>query len=113
MIVKLLTENYLEFLSLKGGCTGSSESTLVKMPHCWKSHVTAQLLSEYSVTVCMMPCHFQQLSWHFIVYYCSSTPGGISEYDLFLFHLSHVRIQRGGGQGVPTHLEISQKYRVS
>ena len=34
--VKLLTEHDLEFLSLKGGCTGSSESTLVKMPHCWK-----------------------------------------------------------------------------
>ena len=44
MIVKLLTEHYLELLSLKGGCTGSSESTLVKMSHCWKSHVTAHLL---------------------------------------------------------------------
>ena len=43
MIVKLLTGHDLEFLSLKGGCTGSSESTLVKMPHCWKSHVMAQL----------------------------------------------------------------------
>ena len=32
--VKLLTEHHLEFLSLKGGCTGSSESTLVKMLHC-------------------------------------------------------------------------------
>ena len=31
MIVKLLTEHQLEFLSLKGGCRGSSESTLVKM----------------------------------------------------------------------------------
>ena len=41
---KLLTENYLECLSLKVGCTCSSESTLVKMPHCWKSHVTAHLL---------------------------------------------------------------------
>ena len=38
----LLTENHLDFLSLKGGCTGSSESTVVKMPHCWKSHVLAQ-----------------------------------------------------------------------
>ena len=38
MSVKLLTEHHLEFLSLKGGCTGLSESTLVKMPHCWKSH---------------------------------------------------------------------------
>ena len=27
----------------KGGFTGSSESTLVKMPHCWKSRVAAQL----------------------------------------------------------------------
>ena len=43
MSVKLLTEHHLEFLSLKEGCTGSSESTLVKMPHCWQSHVTAQL----------------------------------------------------------------------
>ena len=40
MTVKLLTEHYLEFLSLKGGCTGLYESTLVKMSHCWKSHVT-------------------------------------------------------------------------
>ena len=31
-------------ISLKGGCTGSSESTLVKMQHCWKSQVAAQLL---------------------------------------------------------------------
>ena len=29
MTVKLLTEHHLEFLSLKGGCTGSAESTLV------------------------------------------------------------------------------------
>ena len=44
MSVKLLTEHHLEFLSLKGGCRGSSESTLVKMPHCWKSHVTAHII---------------------------------------------------------------------
>ena len=44
MIVKLLTEHHLEFLSLKGGCTGRSESTHIKMPHCWKSHVVAQIL---------------------------------------------------------------------
>ena len=43
MNVKLLVEHHLEFLSLNGGCTGSSESALVKMPHCWKSHATAQL----------------------------------------------------------------------
>ena len=43
MIVKLLTEHNLEFVSLKGGYTGSYESTLVKMPHCSKSHATAQI----------------------------------------------------------------------
>ena len=43
MIVELLTEYHLEFLSFKGGCGGSSESTHVKMPHCWKSHATAHL----------------------------------------------------------------------
>ena len=43
MNIKLLTEHHLEFLNLKEGCTGLSESTLVKMPHCWKSHVAAQV----------------------------------------------------------------------
>ena len=42
-LVKLLIELNLVFLSLTGGCTGSSESTLVKMAHCWKSHVTVQI----------------------------------------------------------------------
>ena len=41
--VKLLTEHHLEFLSLKRGCTGSSESTHIKIPHCWKSHVMTQM----------------------------------------------------------------------
>ena len=43
MIVKLLTEHHLEFLSLKGGCTGSSESPLVKMSNCWKSRALAHI----------------------------------------------------------------------
>ena len=43
--VKLLTEHHLELLSIKGGCTGSTESTLVKMPPCWKSHATAHMVS--------------------------------------------------------------------
>ena len=39
MVVKLLNEHNLEFLSLPG----SSVSTLVKIPHCWKSHNVAHL----------------------------------------------------------------------
>ena len=37
MTLWLLTEHHFVFLSLKGCCTCSSESTLVEMPHCWKS----------------------------------------------------------------------------
>ena len=48
MIIKLLTERHLEFLSLKGGCRGSSVSTLVKMSNCWKSHAAAQLFTVYN-----------------------------------------------------------------
>ena len=44
MSVKLLTEHHLEFLSFTGGCTGSSETTHVKMPLCWKSHVAAHFI---------------------------------------------------------------------
>ena len=62
MIVKLLTEHNLEFLSLKGGCISSSESTLVKMSNCWKSHALAQFyvscLSLLYFLVCsLQPCN--------------------------------------------------------
>ena len=50
MSVKLLTEHHMEFLSIKGGCTGSSDSTLVKMPHCWKSQVAAHIYYAVSIT---------------------------------------------------------------
>ena len=52
MNVELLAEQHLEFLSFKGGCTGWSESTLVKMPHCWKSHVMAHLRCEEILQWC-------------------------------------------------------------
>ena len=45
MIVKILTKHHLEFFKLKRGLQGSYESTLVKMPHCWKSHATAQMVA--------------------------------------------------------------------
>ena len=47
MSVKLLTEHHLEFLGLKGGCKGSYESTIAKMPHCWKSHVADHIKIVY------------------------------------------------------------------
>ena len=45
---KLLTEQH-GVSKLTGGCTGSSEYTLVKMPHCWKSHVRAQILFDIRI----------------------------------------------------------------
>ena len=50
MIVKLLTEHNLEFLSLKRGCTGSSASTLVKMPHCQGSFVQSNCQKRFLLT---------------------------------------------------------------
>ena len=58
MSVKLLTEHHLEFLRLKGGCTGSSESTLVRMLQSWKSHVVAHFLPDQNLTHCvLLPLH--------------------------------------------------------
>ena len=56
MIVKLLNEHYLEFLSLKRGCTGSSESTHVKMSNCWKSHAAAQFELKRAFTISSRYC---------------------------------------------------------
>ena len=72
MIVKLLTEHHLEFLSLKGGCRGSSESTLVKMSSCWKSHTAAQ------IAIPKKSDNFQVL--------CNETKG--ASFHIFTFMLS-------------------------
>ena len=58
MTVKLLTEHHFQLLSLKGGCIGSYESTLVKMAHCWKSQVTAHMLRELSAVKALNGIHF-------------------------------------------------------
>ena len=42
MTVNILTEPF-GVSKLKGGCTGSSQSTLVKTPHYWKSRVAAHM----------------------------------------------------------------------
>ena len=47
MIVNLLIEHHLEFLSFKGGCRGSWESTIVKMLYCWKSHDAAHFICDF------------------------------------------------------------------
>ena len=63
MIVKLLTEHHLKFLSLKGGCRASSESTLVKMSNCWKSHAAAHFVC---VDALCLRQHFSVMSGYFL-----------------------------------------------
>ena len=43
MIVKLLTEHHLEFLSLKGGCIGSSENATLLEITCFGSRTSDSL----------------------------------------------------------------------
>ena len=43
---KLLAEHHLECISFKKGCTGSSDFSLVKIPHCLKSHVPAHIYNQ-------------------------------------------------------------------
>ena len=62
MSFKLLTEHYLEFLSIKVGCTSSSESTVVKMSHCWKSHVTAHIIYKCNFLTIDRKFNFKLLS---------------------------------------------------
>ena len=87
MIVKLLTEHHLEFLSLEGGCRGSSESTHVKMSTCWKSHAAAHL--------CFCLVSFLMLSRLFIAALWSSAGKGLTAWLLLVMFivillLSHV-----------------------
>ena len=69
MSVKLLTEHHFEFLSLKGSCTGPPESTLVKMPHCWKSRhgSNVQINATFNIGPYFKTC----LSFHFKTCYFS------------------------------------------
>ena len=70
MIVKLLTEHHLEFLSLTVGRRGSSEFTLVKMSNCWKSHTLAQLsYALYYSQVIPAVFIITEKSYYLIIYY--------------------------------------------
>ena len=59
-ILRMLS--YLEFLSVKGGCIGLSESTLVKMPHCWKSRVVAHMFAT-RLCMCILDDFGTKLFW--------------------------------------------------
>ena len=74
MTVMLLTEHNLEFLSLKGGCTGSSESIHLFMPKC---HIIGNYMSRLICECFHMGAHIlgyltcfnciEESAGHFIV----------------------------------------------
>ena len=63
MTFKLLTEYHLEFLSLTSGCTGLFKSRLVKMPHCWLSHVRAHI----DTLMVLMEIEHEQFCWRHVL----------------------------------------------
>ena len=56
MTAELLTEYHSKLLSLTEGCTGSSESTHLKMPHCWKSCVAAHFFKIKVMIIVFLKC---------------------------------------------------------
>ena len=96
MNTKLLTKHYLEPLSLKGGGTGWPESTLVKMPHCWKSHVTAQIIM---VIIC--PICISMLFWALFIIYTGRNIFSCQVWiHVYMVHNTHTH----------THTHSSSKY---
>ena len=80
MTAKVLTKHHLEFLSLKGGCSGSAEPKLVKMPHCRKPHVAVQLCCTATVESCSLfilmdyPIHTDTISMELSILYLKGLP---------------------------------------
>ena len=72
MSVKLLTEHRLEFVSLKGGCTGSSESTLVKMPHCVAAHFRADAYDTQGTFIFQRTGKIQTSPTNLVFHACSA-----------------------------------------
>ena len=64
MSVKLLVNHHVAFLSLKRGYTVPFESTLVKMPHCRKSHVMAHLYIDSSMCCSQFGKYLNSIDMH-------------------------------------------------
>ena len=67
MSVKLLNEHYLEFLHLKGGCRGSSESTHVKMPYYMSLATRQHFVPHVSDMVIYLICSMSSLDTGFLL----------------------------------------------
>ena len=99
MSVKLLTEQHLELLSLKGGYTGLSESTLVNLPHCWKSHGPrcgkTCLRGFANNTGADQPAHLHSLISAFVICFVESIIFKLATVEIAIFWLVPVAKETG------------------
>ena len=98
MTVKLLTELHLEFLTLKGCYTGSSESTHVKIPQCWKSHVAALNVVRTPLRNFLDPGMCKHI-WCHMAYY-----PGLPLFLIRIYHECEGRIEKSvlASEGLPS-----------
>ena len=67
MIVKLLTEHHLEFLSFKEAAQARLSLHLSRMPHCWNSHAMAYFFLK--IVLFLFAEHYPVVSVHQIGFY--------------------------------------------
>ena len=79
MTIKLPTGHHLEVISLIGGFKGSSGSTLVKMPHYWKSYVTAHFTKMHHPITFARKLSPDNGGQPFLTYQCISMHTGSSD----------------------------------
>ena len=101
MSVELLTDHHLEFLRLKGGCTGSSESALVKIPHCWKSHVAAHIFTQ------------DKKLWTLVLSHCPDSPDNdqisCAVVSIVFIIVSGIYLQKTNSQGLLGTFQVRTK----
>ena len=83
MSVNLLTEHHFECLNLKEGCKGSSESKLVKIPHCLEYMSRIKYACMYRLVKESFVCDFQSTLIH-----CALLSYKEYSYKLQLFSMS-------------------------
>ena len=82
MIVKLLTQHHLKFLSVNGGCRASSESTPVKMS------IVGNLMPRL-IYQCLSLINLDCMSQQYLIRYFARLP--FSDFAMSLFLDTHIR----------------------
>ena len=105
MSIKLLTDHHLEFLSLKRCCTGSSESTLVKIPHRWKSYGPRRektcLWGFANNEDADQPAHPRSLISTFVIRFLESIISKLATSEILIFWLVYTAGQAGLNLALP------------